>query len=63
MKYVINFLLVTMSVLSIGCSGPVPNCNEQTNRDAYDRANNAAQTAIQTLDSDTKNMKTTTIGN
>ena len=63
MKYVISFLLVTMSILSVGCSKPVPNCNKQTNRDSYNRANNAAQTAIQTLDSDTKNMKTTTVGN
>jgi hypothetical protein len=63
MKYIISFLVITISVLSVGCSAPVPDCNEQTNRNAYNRANNAAQTAIKTLDDDTKNMKTTTIGN
>jgi large-conductance mechanosensitive channel len=59
MKYIINFLIITISILFIGCSKPVPNCNEQTNKAAYyDRANNAYQKAIKNLDKDTKNIKT-----
>ena len=57
----INLLIITIGIISVGCSNTVPNYNKQENN--YNRTNNASKIAIEELDRETKNMKTTVVGN